>query len=154
MILALETAASYGPKSELVLDEPVSKHGSEAADSRTCYHVLEELTAGTMHFKAAIITDGVDYGYFLYLASLDFESGNPFASEADTIIGAPPFGRADAVAEPIIGIQDGQGRNAITSSSSRQSSQSYHYVASVRQFTCSPVHPRRDDVIFLGSGSK
>src|ERR1700730_9174914 len=32
MIFALETAASYGPKSALVLDEPVSKHGSEDAD--------------------------------------------------------------------------------------------------------------------------
>jgi hypothetical protein len=32
MIGGLETAASYGPKSALVLDEPVHKHGSEAAD--------------------------------------------------------------------------------------------------------------------------
>jgi len=32
MIGRLETAASYGPKSALVLDEPVSKHGSEATD--------------------------------------------------------------------------------------------------------------------------
>src|SRR5229473_2120251 len=32
MICARETAASYGPKSALVLDEPVSKHGSEVAD--------------------------------------------------------------------------------------------------------------------------
>jgi len=32
MIGVLGTAASYGPKSALVLDEPVSKHGSEAAD--------------------------------------------------------------------------------------------------------------------------
>jgi hypothetical protein len=32
MICVLESAASYGPKSALVLDEPVSKHGSEAAD--------------------------------------------------------------------------------------------------------------------------
>jgi hypothetical protein len=30
--VVLETAASYGPKSALVLNEPVSKHGSEAAD--------------------------------------------------------------------------------------------------------------------------
>ena len=32
MIGVPEIAASYGPKSALVLDEPVSKHGSEAAD--------------------------------------------------------------------------------------------------------------------------
>jgi hypothetical protein len=59
--------------------------------SRTCYYVLEELTAGTLHFKAAAITDGVDYGYFQYLLSLDLEQ-NSVAGEADTIIGAPPFG--------------------------------------------------------------
>lgn len=59
--------------------------------SRTCYYVLEELTAGTMHFKAAAITDGVGYGYLQYLEALDF-SGNLFAKEADVIIGAPPFG--------------------------------------------------------------
>jgi hypothetical protein len=32
MIGVLEDAASYGPKSALVLNEPVSKHGSEAGD--------------------------------------------------------------------------------------------------------------------------
>jgi hypothetical protein len=32
MISGLEAAASYGPKSALVLDEPDHKHGSEAAD--------------------------------------------------------------------------------------------------------------------------
>jgi hypothetical protein len=32
MISVLETAASYGPKSALVLDEPGHKHGSEVAD--------------------------------------------------------------------------------------------------------------------------
>ena len=32
MIGVPEIAASYGPKSALVLDQPVSKHGSEAAD--------------------------------------------------------------------------------------------------------------------------
>ncbi|MGB9069286.1 MAG: hypothetical protein WCC21_12020 [Candidatus Acidiferrales bacterium] len=60
--------------------------------SRTCYYVLEELTAGTLHLEAAAITDGVNYGYFQYLLSLDLDQGNLFASESDTIIGAPPFG--------------------------------------------------------------
>ncbi len=32
MICVLENAASYGPKSALVLDEPVYKHGSGVAD--------------------------------------------------------------------------------------------------------------------------
>jgi dipeptidyl aminopeptidase/acylaminoacyl peptidase len=61
--------------------------------SRTCYYVLEELTAGTLNFKAAAITDGVDYGYFQYLLSLDSDQSNQFAREADAMIGAPPFGK-------------------------------------------------------------
>ena len=32
MIGVLETAASYGPESSLVLDKAAQKHGSEAAD--------------------------------------------------------------------------------------------------------------------------
>src|SRR5262252_7762712 len=32
MMLAREGAASYGPKSAMVLSEPVDKHGSEVAD--------------------------------------------------------------------------------------------------------------------------
>jgi dipeptidyl aminopeptidase/acylaminoacyl peptidase len=60
--------------------------------SRTCYYVLEELTAGTLHFKAAAITDGANYGYFQYLLSLDSGASNQLAREADTIMGAPPFG--------------------------------------------------------------
>jgi dipeptidyl aminopeptidase/acylaminoacyl peptidase len=58
--------------------------------SRTGYYVLEELTAGTLHFKAAAITDSADYSYLQYLYGLD-SVGNAFAKEADTIIGAPPF---------------------------------------------------------------
>jgi hypothetical protein len=60
--------------------------------SRTCYYVLEELTAGSLHFEAAAITDGVDYGYFQYLLLLDSDQNNQFAREADAIMGAPPFG--------------------------------------------------------------
>jgi hypothetical protein len=59
--------------------------------SLTCHYVLEELTAGTLHFKAAAITDGVDYGYFQYLMLSDY-GGDLYAKEANAIIGAPPFG--------------------------------------------------------------
>jgi dipeptidyl aminopeptidase/acylaminoacyl peptidase len=59
--------------------------------SRTCYYVLEELTAGSLHFKAASITDGIEYGYFQYLMSSDFGE-NSFAKEANVAVGAPPFG--------------------------------------------------------------
>jgi len=59
--------------------------------SRTCYYVLEALTTSTLHFRAASITDGVNFGYLQYLTSID-SSGNGFAHEANMIIGAPPFG--------------------------------------------------------------
>lgn len=59
--------------------------------SRTCYYVLEELTAGTLHFKAATVTDGIDYGYFQYLMLSDY-ANDLYAKEANVIIGAPPFG--------------------------------------------------------------
>lgn len=59
--------------------------------SRTCYYVLESLTAGTLHFAAASITDGIDQGYLQYLMSLD-SGGNGVSHEADATIGARPFG--------------------------------------------------------------
>jgi dipeptidyl aminopeptidase/acylaminoacyl peptidase len=59
--------------------------------SRTCYYVLEELTAGTLHFKAAAITDGIAYGYFQYLMLSDYGEDD-YANEANVSIGAPPFG--------------------------------------------------------------
>jgi len=59
--------------------------------SRTCYYVLEVLTTSTLHFKAASITDGVNFGYLQYLTSIN-SSVNGFAHEANMIIGAPPFG--------------------------------------------------------------
>jgi hypothetical protein len=59
--------------------------------SRTCYHVLEALTASTLHFKAASITDGVNVGYLQYLTGVDF-GGNAVAHEFDAMIGARPFG--------------------------------------------------------------
>ncbi len=59
--------------------------------SRTCYHVLEALTASTLHFKAASITDGVNVGYLQYLTGVD-SGGNAAAHEFDAMIGARPFG--------------------------------------------------------------
>lgn len=59
--------------------------------SRTCFHVLEALTTGSLHFAAASITDGVNEGYLEYMMFVDFRS-NAVAHEADSIIGAAPFG--------------------------------------------------------------
>jgi len=59
--------------------------------SRTCFFVMETLTAGSLHLKAASITDGVMETYFQYLMSAG--DGNNIANDANQMIGAPPFGR-------------------------------------------------------------
>jgi hypothetical protein len=60
--------------------------------SRTCYYVMEALTTGTIPFKAASITDGVNEGYFQYITSVD-DSDNALAREANAMNGAAPFGK-------------------------------------------------------------
>jgi len=67
MIFALETAASYGPKSALVLDEPVSKHGSEDADRlvMTTAEQCSDLDQETARIRASgriLQLQGEDYG--------------------------------------------------------------------------------------------
>lgn len=59
--------------------------------SRTCYYVLEALATSALHFRAASITDGVNEGYLQYLTNVDL-ANNGLAHEADTMIGAGPFG--------------------------------------------------------------
>ena len=56
--------------------------------SRSVYHVLAAITTSTHLFAAASITDGVTFGYFEYLFSVD--SG--LDREADTVNGGKPFG--------------------------------------------------------------
>lgn len=55
--------------------------------SRSCFYVMEMLTTGSLHLKAASITDGVMESYLQYMMWID---PNP---EADSMIGAPPFGK-------------------------------------------------------------
>jgi hypothetical protein len=55
--------------------------------SRTCFSVMEMLTTSSFHLKAASITDGVMFDYLTYILFTDRVS-----SEADRVIGAPPFG--------------------------------------------------------------
>jgi len=58
--------------------------------SRTCFDVMQALTMGSLHFKAASITDGVMVDHLQYMLA---SSGNSGVSRAfDSIIGAPPFG--------------------------------------------------------------
>jgi dipeptidyl aminopeptidase/acylaminoacyl peptidase len=55
--------------------------------SRTCFYVMETLTSSSLHVSAASITDGVMETYFQYMMRPE-----RFASEANSMIGAPPFG--------------------------------------------------------------
>jgi len=58
--------------------------------SRTCYHVKHMLTHSKYAIAAASVTDGVDGGYFQYMA---FANGNPgLADLFDVIEGGRPFG--------------------------------------------------------------
>jgi dipeptidyl aminopeptidase/acylaminoacyl peptidase len=58
--------------------------------SRTCFYVMETLTTGSLDLKAASITDGVMETYVQYMT--DIGGGNTVAHEADSMIGAQPFG--------------------------------------------------------------
>ena len=60
-----------------------------AGFSATVYHVMQALTTrSSVHYKAALVTDGVMAGYFQYLINVD-RAG--FADEYDSQIGARPF---------------------------------------------------------------
>lgn len=60
--------------------------------SRTCFYVMEALTAGSIHLKAASIADGVMENYLQYITMVDWLD-NGIENEADSIIGAQPFGK-------------------------------------------------------------
>jgi dipeptidyl aminopeptidase/acylaminoacyl peptidase len=59
--------------------------------SRTCFYVMETLTNGSLHLRAASITDGVMETYLQYMMMMDWQ-GHEIAQEADLMIGAQPFG--------------------------------------------------------------
>ncbi len=56
--------------------------------SRSVYHVLAALAANQHLFAAASVTDGVSFGYFEYLFSVDTD----YYEDADEVIGGKPFG--------------------------------------------------------------
>jgi len=58
--------------------------------SRTCYSVMQMLTASALHIRAASITDGVMEDYFQYMQAA--APGDRVAQEANSMIGAAPFG--------------------------------------------------------------
>jgi dipeptidyl aminopeptidase/acylaminoacyl peptidase len=60
--------------------------------SRTCMYVKYALTHSKYAFAAASVADGVDAGYFQYIAFSNIGLGVSFDAEA--INGGPPFGEA------------------------------------------------------------
>jgi dipeptidyl aminopeptidase/acylaminoacyl peptidase len=59
--------------------------------SRTCYHVKYMLTHSSYHIAAASVTDGIDFGYFQYIAFSNLNPGTTkFFEEING--GRPPFG--------------------------------------------------------------
>jgi hypothetical protein len=59
--------------------------------SRTGFYVMQMLTAGSVHIRAASYTDSTLEDYLQYMTTLD-RGGNAVAQDSDTVIGARPFG--------------------------------------------------------------
>jgi len=59
--------------------------------SRSCYWVMEALTASSVHFKAALVTDGWMMTYLQYIMTIDLRE-NAVPRQFESVIGAPPFG--------------------------------------------------------------
>jgi dipeptidyl aminopeptidase/acylaminoacyl peptidase len=59
--------------------------------SRTCYYIMEALTTSSLRFKAASITDGLNYGYLQYLLGVDLRQ-DALAHEYEAVYKANPFG--------------------------------------------------------------
>jgi hypothetical protein len=58
--------------------------------SRTVYYVLEALTSSKLRIAAASVTDGIDGGYWQYLA-LEGANHNLYADDFEHLMGARPF---------------------------------------------------------------
>jgi len=58
--------------------------------SWTCLTVKYALTHSNYHFGAALVSDGIDAGYFQYIAFANADPG--YVSESDMITGQRPFG--------------------------------------------------------------
>ncbi len=97
----LEFTTQEGPSSVAEVDSLVDKlvlDGLVDPDrvgivgwSRTCYHVMETLTTGKTKIRAALISDGVNFGYLQFLLGLDY-FGQTDGGEVVGVIGALPFG--------------------------------------------------------------
>jgi dipeptidyl aminopeptidase/acylaminoacyl peptidase len=83
MVKTYERAIDYLDAHGLIDRERVGIIGF----SRTCFYVKYMLTHSTYKIAAAIVADGVDGGYFQYIAM-----GGSLADESDQLFGVSPFG--------------------------------------------------------------
>jgi dipeptidyl aminopeptidase/acylaminoacyl peptidase len=63
--------------------------------SRSDFFTLAALTSGSVHYAAASINDGTDEGYLQYILGSDSAQrtgGDDDGADAESVIGAPPFG--------------------------------------------------------------
>jgi hypothetical protein len=60
--------------------------------SSTCFHVMEVLTTGSLHLKAASITDGKMVDYFQYLITAGIKDSEAVPALFHSTIGAIPSG--------------------------------------------------------------
>lgn len=62
--------------------------------SRSCYYVLSAISGGSdVHLRAAVIADGIQFGYLEYLLTVDMNNGG-LQRELETGIGGAPYGAA------------------------------------------------------------
>lgn len=85
-VAAYEGAIRYLDRLGIIDPERVGLVGF----SRTCYHVKYALTHSEFRFGAATVADGMDAGYFQYIA---FSASSQSAYEFERLNGGPPFGR-------------------------------------------------------------
>jgi len=83
MVRTYESAIDYLDARGLIDRERVGIIGF----SRTCFYVKYMLTHSSYRIAAASVADGVDGGYFQYVAN-----GGSLADESDQLFGIPPFG--------------------------------------------------------------
>jgi hypothetical protein len=84
---AYESAIDYLDRKGLIDRNRVGITGF----SRTYWYVTYTLTHSKDHFAAAAVADGVDYGYFQYMAFSNLAPA--LAASFEDVNGAPPFGK-------------------------------------------------------------
>jgi hypothetical protein len=86
-LVSYEGAIDYLDRRELIDRNRIGITGF----SRTYWYVAYTLTHSKRRFAAAVLADGVDYGYFQYMAFSNTLPG--LAGEFEQVYGGPPYGK-------------------------------------------------------------